>query len=95
MKLVYAALLLAIAAPAGASSLCYPRETLTKILKRDYGESREAMGLVADHSVMEIWRSEGTGSWSVVVTNPDGKSCIIATGDAWTPMLEDAEGEPT
>ena len=59
------------------------------------GESREARGPVGDRSVMEIRRSDESGTWSVVVTQPSGEACILATGADWPPVGGKAPGDPT
>ena len=40
------------------------------------------MGLMKDGSVLEILKSED-GSWSILVTNPTGETCVTTMGRHW------------
>jgi hypothetical protein len=40
------------------------------------------MGLAASGSIVEILVSQ-TGSWTILVTSPNGTSCVVAVGDYW------------
>jgi hypothetical protein len=40
------------------------------------------MGLANNGTMLEIATS-GEGSWTILVTRPDGVSCVVATGEAW------------
>ena len=41
---------------------------------------------------MEVFASSH-GSWTMVLTMPDGKACMIATGDNWE-MVTRIKGNP-
>jgi hypothetical protein len=56
-------------------------------LERKYGETRRGAGLQNRGAVTEIFASEKTGTWTIIVTRPDGTSCAVAAGEAW---LEEA-----
>ena len=45
--------------------------------------------------VVEIFTS-ASGSWTIVVTRPDGQTCLVASGQAWEDITEElpAKGEP-
>jgi hypothetical protein len=40
------------------------------------------MGLVSNGAVLEVLTSD-KGSWTIIVTRPDGTSCVVAAGEAW------------
>jgi hypothetical protein len=70
--LVRAAVALSLAAatpPAGADELrCAERtRVVQKLLER----------------VVELYSSETTGTWTILVTRPDGISCLLAAGQLW------------
>lgn len=61
---------------------------MAKRLAEAYGEGVVAMGLIATigqpaTGVMEIFVSPDGSTWTAVVTSVDGKSCIVAAGEAW------------
>jgi len=76
--------LTAFAAPAMAQQpmACAERSALVGELKEKYKEASQGLGMTGNGAVMELMTSEG-GSWSLVVTMPNGKSCLIATGSGW------------
>jgi hypothetical protein len=73
-----------LAAPAMAQQQmpCAERSALVGELKEKYKETSQGLGMTGNGAVMELMTSEG-GSWSLVVTMPNGKSCLIATGSGW------------
>lgn len=80
-----AALLVAAAAsppPAEARSFCAPRDNIVKILDKRFSEKRQAIGLASQTGLVELYVSSG-GTWSMVRTNVQGVSCVIASGHAW------------
>jgi len=76
--------LTALAAPAMAQQQmpCAERSALLGQLQEKFKESAQGVGMTGNGAVMELMTSEA-GSWSLVVTMPNGKSCLIATGDGW------------
>jgi len=78
---------------AAAAANCKPREDIVKVLSSKYKESRRAYGLSNQTQVLELYASD-SGSWTAVVTTPDGKSCIVASGEAWTEQEAIPAGQP-
>jgi hypothetical protein len=78
--------------PASAQSACGPREQLVKILADQYKEDPVGMGLSQPGQVLEVFASSN-GSWTMVMTMPDGKACMIAAGDNWE-MVTKVKGNP-
>ncbi|EBA17044.1 lipoprotein, putative [Roseobacter sp. SK209-2-6] len=72
----------AIAPPAFANN-CAPREGLIEQLQDSYSESLSAAGLQNSQNtdtVIEVWSSDDTGTFTVLVTHPTGISCVVASG---------------
>jgi len=67
---------------ASAQALCGDRTNFLKHLGKSYKESPTAMGLTSNGKVIEVLTSD-KGSWTIIVTNPEGKSCVVAAGEAW------------
>jgi len=57
-----------------------------------YKEGAGGMGLAQPGQAMEVFASSH-GSWTMVLTMPDGKACMIATGDNWE-MVTRIKGDP-
>jgi hypothetical protein len=72
---------------------CAERSNVVSTLGFQYKESPRAIGLVSQEAVLELFVSE-TGSWTVVVTDPEGVSCVLAAGQSWEeiPVASNAPG---
>lgn len=84
--------LLALIAPTSALALeCGPSQSVYAVLSEKYDERRVSIGLAADAaSIIEIWASEA-GTWSALVTLPDGRTCILSAGSDFRQF---AQGNP-
>jgi hypothetical protein len=85
-----AALGLALAAPAGPAAAqqgpgraCAARALVVERLAERYGETLVSMGMHANAGLLEVYASEATGTWTILVTSPDGLACLIAAGEMW------------
>jgi hypothetical protein len=67
---------------ATAQTMCNKRDEFLSTLQKGYSEAPVAMGLVSNGSVLEVLASEN-GSWTIIVTLPNGTSCVVASGEAW------------
>jgi len=67
---------------ASAQNVCSERTKFVDQLSVTYAENTVGLGLVNDGSVLEILVSKN-GSWTILVTKPNGISCVVATGEAW------------
>ncbi len=81
--------ILSIAFPALAAKHCGNRANFLQQLKNQYGEYRVAIGVTDSGSVVEILASENGSTWTLIVTMPNGKTCVMATGKYWetTPQV--------
>ncbi len=74
---------LTLAHGAGAAPLCGKREEIRDRLDRAAGERPTSLGLDDGGRVVELFVSPGGRSWSLLITWPDGRSCMIASGRYW------------
>lgn len=90
------ALSLTAAPPVDAQTArCAPRAQVMDLITGRQGETRRAIGLTNGASVMELYASEATGGWSLVVTHPSGMSCLVGTGTGFEADDRLALGAPT
>jgi hypothetical protein len=86
------------AAPAEtrAQIACGERESVVAKLGENFGEVRRGGGVAGASAVFELWASDKTGSWTILMTDTDGMSCVVATGEGWQdePGALSPEGEP-
>ncbi len=74
----------AIAPPAAhAQTNCAPRDVIVERLEDKYTEHLAGGGLQNENQLLEIWTSDKTGSFTVLMSRPDGISCIVASGHHW------------
>lgn len=76
--------------PASAQTQCGPREQVVKSLGQTFQETPVGMGVTQPGQVLELFASP-SGSWTMVVTAPDGTSCRVAAGENWD-MVRAAKG---
>jgi hypothetical protein len=91
-SLIVALTLMAATSTAAAQSVCGTRETLLKQLSSEYQEAPAGIGLASNGSVVELLTSKG-GTWTLMVTRPNGTTCLIGTGEAWQPVVRKASAE--
>lgn len=69
------------ASPVNAA-ICMNKDVMIDFLGERYAEYPVARGLVGEEVMMQLFLSE-SGTWSVIVTNTMGLSCINSAGDNW------------
>lgn len=77
----------ACAMPASAQSLdrqCAKRQTVISSLKDRYSETPVAIGLDNKGALVEVLSAEEGETWTILVTMPNGTSCVVAAGENWT-----------
>jgi len=92
LKLTLAATLFAAAiipAEAQQNRNCAERAFVIERLETKYGESRQSIGLGANNSVIEVFASTDTGTWTITMTVPAGQTCILASGESFESTLQD------
>jgi len=80
-RAIILAALIALPTASHSAPKCGPRDEAVKILKDKYGETQQYVGLTEDGSaVIEMYANRETGTWTLVVTGPTGKMCLVETG---------------
>lgn len=92
--LLATALLLPVAASA-QSLPCAPRERVLAFVIDQRGEARLAAGQAAQGASIELFAAP-SGSWTLLLNLPDGRSCLLANGEGFeaTGGLQPARGNP-
>ena len=67
----------AIAAP------CGPRDEIVRQLATNMRQEHRAIGVTQSGSLAELFVSPEGSSWTLIVSSPQGFSCIIAAGHDW------------
>jgi hypothetical protein len=61
---------------------CGAREAVLERLSDKYDERPVSIGVTATGSLLEVLASP-EGSWTIVVTVPNGPTCLVSSGDGW------------
>jgi len=69
------------AGPASAAEpgICGARTELLAEIETD-GATRCAIGFPRGQGIVELWTSEESGTWIVLITSAKGETCLAATG---------------
>ncbi|WP_343080921.1 hypothetical protein [Ostreiculturibacter nitratireducens] len=97
LSLGFAGLILAAHNAYGeTTSRCSDHASVVGHLAGTYGETRRGIGLSADNTVVEVFASTETGTWTITFTTATGHTCLMASGEGFEPVAEEppAIGDP-
>ncbi len=64
---------------------CLDRSVMVDTLITEYGEQLAEVREIKDTGLLEFHVSSDVGSWTAVLTSPEGNSCVLATGQGLEP----------
>ena len=77
-----------LASPVLAQPLCEARSAAVEYLADNYGETPVGHGLTNPNGLLvELFTSKDGGTWTLLVSHPNGTSCVIAAGKDWRGVL--------
>ena len=81
MKSLCAAILAVLPTTLSAASQCVESSEAYERLAVDFHEARVLVGVAGDGNVMfELWASVNGATWTALITDATGTSCMIASG---------------
>lgn len=93
--ILMAVLFILIGQAAYAQPNCIHRNIVGERLTENFGETVHSRGLSpSGQAIVETWVNQETGSWTITVTKPSGMSCLVASGQMFEVMPQEAQGEP-
>jgi len=97
-SLAFAALSVAAAvdppqARAHGPIVCGQRDAIIEHLEERFDETRVVVALDSRGRLVEILAGE-SGSWTLLVTTPDGRSCLAGSGTAFSILPAEGGDEP-
>ena len=88
---LFLAALTAPAAHAQATPLpCDYRSDVLSVLDGNFSEKPVSLGLSHDGRVIEVLKSPG-GTWTIIMTAPNGVSCLLIAGKYWQNVVINAQ----
>jgi len=86
LPLLLAAALVAMSTNAMAEAhVCYDRPNMIDTLINTYGEQLTEAHAIKGRGLLEFHVSPSEGSWTALVTDTDGQSCVLASGEGLDP----------
>ena len=79
---------------ASAQNICAKREEVVERLWNKWQEVLTANGLTNDNQLVEVFVSK-KGSWTIIISDPSGKSCVASAGQNWTLRKQEEPGRGT
>ncbi len=73
---------------------CAERADITKRLGSKYFEQPVATGVANNGGLLEVLSAKDGSTWSIIVTTPDGKSCMFAVGQHWEMLPQKRQEKP-
>ncbi len=84
--------LLSLGSEASAETVCLPHIEVVKQLGGQHSEVPVALGLADNGNVLEVFSTGDGSTWTIVMTMPSGKACLVAAGEAWVTLPKIALG---
>jgi len=82
------------AAGAHAHPQCDERDAVLEFLQQKYKEQPVALGVTHNGGLVEVLTTGDDTTWSIIVTTPQGMSCLVAAGEGWKVMQRAAAADP-
>ena len=73
---------------AHAQERCRERSNIVELLETRYGEKHRAFGTTPEGTLIELFVSP-SGTWTLLLSFPNGSSCLIEAGTDWTETPEE------
>lgn len=80
--------LVASTAAAQQSPQCNERTQVLELLAQKYKETPVAFGVTNTGGLVEVLSDGKGGTWTIIVTTPQGMSCLVAAGEGWRNMQQ-------
>jgi len=78
-----------VSAGAAQDPTCDRRQRVLGHLADKYKESPVAIGVTNGGGLVEVLSTGDGRTWTIIVSNPDGLTCLLATGEGWRPIHSD------
>lgn len=77
-----------------AQSQCNDRDSVIALLAKKYKEAPVALGVTNTGGLVEVLSTGNGDTWTIIVTTPQGLSCLVAAGEGWHAIEETVALEP-
>ena len=77
-----------------AQSQCNDRDSVIALLSSKYKELPVALGVTNTGGLVEVLSTDKGDTWTIIVTTPQGLSCLVAAGEGWHALEQTVALEP-
>ncbi len=81
----------AFSSSAQAQAMCGERDAIVASLEKIYSEAPVSIGLGSNGAIIEIFASP-SGTFTIVLTRPNGLTCVMAAGENWEDLPDRLTG---
>lgn len=67
----------------GQAQQCDQRAKVIGHLAQKYQEAPVAIGVTTSGGIVEVLTSGDGSTWTIILSNPNGTSCLVAAGEGW------------
>ncbi len=67
---------------------CQPHSEALAHFARNYKELPKAAGLTDAGNLIEVLSTSNGSTWSIIITTPNGTSCLVAAGESWQELRQ-------
>ena len=72
---------------------CDQRTRVLGLLARKYKEAPVAIGVTSAGGMVEVLTTGDGGTWTIILSNPNGTSCLVAAGEGWRALEIDRSAQ--
>ncbi len=69
---------------------CDQRARVLGHLAQKYKEAPVAIGVTTSGGMVEVLTTGDGGTWTIILSNPNGTSCLVAAGEGWRALQYDS-----
>ncbi|MEM7224645.1 MAG: hypothetical protein AAF495_16820 [Pseudomonadota bacterium] len=77
-----------------AQTQCNDRDSVIALLASKYKEQPVALGVTNTGGLVEVLSTDKGDTWTIIVTTPQGLSCLVAAGEGWHAIEQTVSLEP-
>ncbi len=81
--MLFAVAVFLVSSVAMAQVPCDQRDKVVESFAVNFKEAPIATGVSSNGRLVEVLTTQDGDTWTLIVTTPDGNSCLIASGQGW------------
>jgi hypothetical protein len=89
-----AAVVIVPASAMAGPAACSPRQDVLDQLASKFKEAPVAVGLANNGGLLELLTAGDGTTWTIIITMPNGVSCLVAAGEDWQDHQHTALNDP-